>query len=91
MANIIKANKLYTFSTEDTKYKPPTKEEIIEELTTIPAVLMRGHRDEVIEMNAEADPPILKWKISYLNNMDQHSLSILRDFARNRYEFTKRK
>lgn len=85
MANIIKANKLYTFGGENhEKQILLTKEEIIKELIKFPAISMKGHRDEVIEIDTEVNPPVFKWKINYLNNMDQYSLSILRDFAKNR-------
>lgn len=92
MANIIKANKLYTLGGEESeKYTPPTKQEIIDDIIKIPAVLMRGHRDETIEMDAQADPPILKWKLDYLNNMDEMSLGILKTFANIRYGYSKSK
>lgn len=93
MSNEIKYTKQYSFGgdSNSTKYKPDTKQEIIEDILKIPAVTMKGHRDELIEYDLTLEEPICIWKKEYLEVMDQMSLGILRAFAERRKEFITKK
>ncbi len=93
MSNEIKYSKTFTLGGEpkDPDYKPKTNQEIIEEILKIPAVTMKGHRDELIEYDLSLEEPICVWKKGYLETMDNMSLGILIHFAEKRRDFITKK
>lgn len=86
MANEIKYQKLFTLGGEKSDYVPETNENIIQDIMKIPAVTMRGHRDELIEFDSSVEEPILVWRKGMLDTFDNYSLIILRAFAQRRHE-----
>ena len=93
MSNQIKYQKIFTLGGEDIdmEYKEPNKDDLIEEIKKLPAVVLRGHLDHLIEMDRESAEPRLKWKEEALNVMDSYSLIHLITFVNKRYEFEKKK
>lgn len=94
MSNIINGNKLFLTGGGgklDDDYVYETNEQIIQDIIKVPAVAMRGHRDELTVMDAEADPPVFKWNMGFLQTMDNYSLRILRTFAEKRQEAATKK
>ncbi len=87
MSNEIKYSKTFTLGGEKSDYIPETCKEIIQDILKIPAVSVKGHRDELIEYDLEAEEPICIWRVGHLETMDQVSLGILRTFAEKRRDF----
>lgn len=84
MSNIIKGNKIYTFGAGKMEGDIESNEEITRQILEIPAISVKGYRDDVIEMNTEIDPPIFKWKIELLKTFDNNELRTLRNSAEKR-------
>lgn len=93
MSNFIKNTKTFTLGGEpkDKNYKPETNKQVIEDIVKIPAVTMKGHRDELIEYDLELEEPICIWKKGVLETMDNHSLRTIRIFAEKRKDFITKK
>lgn len=92
MGNQIKATRSFSFGlNKDENYIPESNTEIIESIMKIPAVSVRGHKDELIEYDVDAPEPILRWRKEALMTFDTQSLRMLRVFAEKRCELqTKR-
>lgn len=80
MSNEIKYSKTFTFGGDKNtpKYKAPTNQEIIEDILKVPAVTMKGRRDELIKCDLTLEEPEYKWNEEFLQTMDNYSLIILK-------------
>lgn len=87
MSNFIRESRSHSLGTQiDKDYVPETNLEIVESIMKIPAVSVRGHRDECIEFDVDSPEPILRWRKEALMTFDTHSLRVLRTFAEKRSE-----
>jgi hypothetical protein len=88
--NIIRYTKTFAFPA-NSKVPTKTKAELIQELLAIPAVTVRGHRDDIIEFDGNKDEPRLRWKAQVIEIMDEYSIRELLKFAEKRHESETRK
>lgn len=75
--------KQYSFGGEG-QSTPSTKKERVERLLSLPAVLARGFRDDLVEFDPESDPPVLVWKADRLEYLDEVDLMMITNVLENR-------
>ena len=92
MSNFIKESRSHSLGSQiDKDYIPETNTEIIESIMKMPAVSVRGHRDECIEFDTDSPEPLLRWRKEALMTFDTQSLRTLRLFIEKRTELQTKK
>lgn len=62
----------------------PTKKDVIKKILDMPAVLARGFRDDLIEFDAQSEPPVLIWKPEMLEYQQEIDLMMIKNVLENK-------